>query len=50
MVGITSLKPGLGGYLMSAWNTCVGLAFAMGGIADVIATGHDEHRVVDNET
>ena len=35
---------------MSAWNTCVGLAFVMGGVADVIAAGHDDHRVVDNET
>ena len=50
-VGITSLKPGLGGgYLMSAWNTCVGLAFVMEGVADVIAAGHEERPVVDNET
>ena len=35
---------------MSAWNTCVGLAFVMGGVADVVAAGHGDHRVVDNET
>ena len=49
--GITSLKPGLsGGYLMSAWNTCVGLAFVMAGVADVVAAGREGGRVVDNET
>lgn len=49
-VGITSLRPGLsGGYLMSAWNTCVGLAIVMAGVADVVAAGHEERRVVDNE-
>lgn len=35
---------------MSAWNTCVGLAFVMEGVADVVAAGHEEPRVVDNET
>jgi membrane protease PFF1-like protein len=50
-LGITFLKPGLsGGYLMSAWNSCVGLAFVMSGVADVVAAGHGERRVVDNET
>jgi hypothetical protein len=50
-VGITSLKPGLsGGYLMSAWNTCVGLAFVMAGVAEVVAAGHEERLVVDNES
>ena len=50
-VGITSLKPGLGGgYLMSAWNTCVGLAVVIAGVADVVAAGHEERRVVDHGT
>ena len=50
-VGITFLKPGLGGgYLMSAWNTCVGLAFVMGCIAEVVAAGREERVVVDNES
>ena len=49
-VGITSLKPGLGGgYLMSAWNTCVGLSFVMAGVAGVVAAEHG-NRVVDHGT
>ena len=50
-VGITFLKPGLsGGYLMSAWNTCVGLAFVMAGVAEVFAAGREERLVVDNDS
>ena len=42
-VGITSLKPGLGGgYLMSAWNVSVGLACVIAGVAGVVTAGeHD---------
>ena len=50
-IGITSLKPGLsGGYLTSAWNTCVGLAFVVEGVAEVVAAGHEERLVVDHES
>ena len=35
---------------MSAWNTCVGLAFVMGCIAEVVAAGREERLVVDNES
>jgi hypothetical protein len=35
---------------MSAWNTCVGLAVVIAGIAEVVAAGHEEGRVVNNET
>ena len=35
---------------MSAWNTCVELTFVMADVADVVAAGHEECRVVDNET
>lgn len=35
---------------MSAWNTCVGLAFVIAGVADVVAAGHEERRVVDHGT
>jgi hypothetical protein len=49
-VGITFLNPGLGGgYLMSAWNTCVGIAFVIAGVAEVVAAGQ-ERRVADNES
>lgn len=34
---------------MSAWNTCVGLAFVMAGVAEVVAAGR-ERLVVDNES
>ena len=54
MVGITFfffLKPGLGGrYLMSTWNTCVGLAFVLAGITEVVAACHDEHCSVHDES
>jgi hypothetical protein len=40
-VGITHLTPGLGGgYLMSAWNVCVGLSCVIACVADV-AAGQD---------
>ena len=35
---------------MSAWNTCVGLAVVMAGVVDVVAAGHEDRRVVDDET
>ena len=35
---------------MSAWNTCVGLALVVAGVAEVVAAGHEERRVVDNES
>ena len=35
---------------MSAWNTCVGLAIVMAGVADVVAAGRGDRRAVDNET
>ena len=48
-VGITFLKPGLGGgYLISAWNTCVGLAFIRSYVAEVITAGRE--RRVDIES
>jgi hypothetical protein len=48
--GITYLKPGLGGgYLMSAWNVCVGLSIMMAGIAGVVTAGHEEYRAVGDE-
>jgi hypothetical protein len=48
--GITYLKPGLGGgYLMSAWNVCVGLSFMMAGIAGDMTARHEEHHAVDDE-
>ena len=53
-VGITSLKPGLGGgYLMSAWNACVGLGCVIPAVVDFLGTGRDCARpsggVADNE-
>ena len=35
---------------MSAWNTCVGLALVVAGVAEVVAAGHEERRVVDDES
>ena len=35
---------------MSAWNTCVGLAFVLAGIAEVVAAHHEECRSVDDES
>jgi hypothetical protein len=35
---------------MSAWNACVGLVVVIAGVAEVVATCHEEGRVVDNET
>ena len=34
---------------MSEWNTSVGLVLIMAGVADIVAAGHKERRVVDNE-
>ena len=30
---------------MSAWSTCVGQAFVMAGVADVVAAGHEGHPI-----
>ncbi|KAF8814879.1 hypothetical protein BYT27DRAFT_7081330 [Phlegmacium glaucopus] len=54
-VGITSLKPGLGGgYLISAWNISVGLACMIAGVAGVVAEEHDHAQrnghVAEDET
>ena len=35
---------------MSAWNTCVGLAFVLAGVAEVVAARHEERRSVDDES